>query len=225
MTEGNTGNGKSYLAGMEFLYLLTRAIVWDQKGKLEVRRRVATNIDLNESLYEEYREYIVKFKTLDELIELRDCDVLFDDMGWYVNARRWQQLDPQVTEWFRTHEHYGCDVYGNCQDLKDVDVSIRKLMKEAKYVVKIAGSRRPAKSKPKVKKVWGVLWIRQVAIDTAEKARDQREFTDHIGRIEFIRQKYCNVYDTLQKFEHQDVRRAKCFIRIADCGKEIHTHP
>jgi len=200
ITDGNTGNGKSYLASMDFINLLHRNIRWDLQGKLEVRRMTATNIELNPALLEQYGEYIIQFKDLDQLTGIREADIIFDDMGWYVNARRWATLPDSVTEWFRTHEHYGCEVYGNCQDFKDIDVSIRKLVKSANHVKKVFGSRRPARSKPKVGKIWGILLVRRMVIDTSEKAAASREYLG-IPRLEFVRKKYCNVYSTLQEFQ------------------------
>lgn len=199
ITDGNTGNGKSYLASMDFINLLKRNIIWWQKGKLKTKRFVATNIDLNSSLLNEYKDFVKQFSDLDQLTMIRNSDVIFDDMGWYVNARRWASLPDSVTEWFRTHEHYGCDVYGNCQDIIDIDVSIRKLVKGATHVTKILGSPRPADSKPTVKHIWGVLMIREMNIDTKEKPSGSRKYHG-FPRLEFIRKKYCNVYSTLQEF-------------------------
>ncbi len=219
ITDGNTGNGKSYLASMDFLQLLTRAIHWDLKGKLKTRRKIATNIDLNGRLKDEYKDYIIHFKDLEQLTMVRDADVVFDDMGWYVNARRWATLPDSVTEWFRTHEHYGCDVYGNCQDFKDIDVSIRKLVKGATNVQKVMGSRRPADSKPPVNKIWGLLMIRRMEIDTGEKAAGDRRFSG-IPRFETIKKKYCNVYSTLQEFikgNYPPLEHVERFCMVTGC--------
>lgn len=197
ITQGKPGNGKSYFAGVDFLSLLTRAITWEQKGIIKVRRKVATNIELNKDLYEEFKDYIVLWDGLDELIKLRNCDVVFDDMGTYLDAQEWTKINRDVKRWFRLHEHYGCDIYGNCQDFKDIANVVRKLTSEVKEVTKLVGSRRPSESKPKVKMVWGIFMTRSLTIDVAEKPNEKREYVGW-PRFDILKKKYCNVYNTLQ---------------------------
>jgi len=200
LRQAQPGNGKSYFAGVEFLSLLKRNILWDQKGKIKVRRKVATNLELNPKLLSEYGEYIIQWNGLEDLVKLRDCDVIFDDMGSYLDAQEWQKTPREVKTWFRLHEHYGVEIYGNCQDFKDIIGSVRRLVVDLEYVRKIVGSRRPANSKPKVKMIYGVFMIRKMRIDTSEKPIDKREYFG-FPRIEFLRKKFCNVYDTLQDIQ------------------------
>lgn len=202
--QANPGNGKSYFAGVDVINYLKRNIKWYEGGKTKVRRKVATNIELNPKLMEEYRDYLVYWDSMEQLIALRNCDVIFDDMGSYLDSQEWQRTPRDVKRWFRLHEHYGCDIYGNCQDFKDIVGSVRKLTVGLEYIRKLCGSPRPADSKPEVKRYWGVFIIRRIAIDTSEKPLPEREFLGW-PRIEFLKRKYCNVYNTLQDIQESPI--------------------
>lgn len=198
MNEANPGNGKTYIASITFIMLLRRNITWFRKGKIKRIRPIATNIAIHKDLVEKYSEYIIVWENLSELIDLRECDVIFDDMGSYLDSQRWADVPVSVKRWFRLHEHYGVDIYANAQNFSDVVGAVRKLTVSLTRTFKIIGSKRPAETKPPVKRIWGLFVTRTVNIADFEKDLDSRTYTDWFGAWRPLRKKYCAVFDTLQ---------------------------
>lgn len=197
--QGLPGNGKTLLSSELFIDLLRRNIQWFESGRTKERRIVATNVVINPELKASFGDYIREWDGLEELVKLRGADVIFDDMGTVLDAQRWADVPEEAKRWFRWHEHYGCDVYGNCQEFKDLSNVVRKLTVSLRHVSKMFGSKRPHPTLPPVKRIWGLLLVRPMAIDTSEKPLEQRRY-EHIftWRLKRIRKKYCEVYDTTQ---------------------------
>jgi len=197
--EGNTGQGKTYYLSMKLLELAQRNKRWFQKKRTKEVRKIATNIAVADWVKKKYPD-IIYWTDLDELVNLRQTDVIFDDMATYLDSQRWTDTPMSVRRWLRLHEHYGCDIYGNAQDFLTIDISVRRLVGELYRITKIIGSRRPYATKPTVKFIWGVLFIRQVDPKQQNKENADRQY---IGwpRIEFIHKEVCKVFDTTQDIE------------------------
>lgn len=198
--DGNTGQGKTYMSGMDTLYLLKRNRNWYEKGKTTIRRMVSTNMALSKEISEEFKDYIKTWSDMEQLVSLRQCDVIFDDMATYLDSQRWTETPLSVKRWLRLHEHYGCDIYGNAQDFLTIDPSVRRLTGQVEHVRKLIGSRRPSATKPAVKHIWGIIIIREVSYEEFDKEAIKRTYNG-FPRIEFIRRKICNVFDTTQDLE------------------------
>jgi hypothetical protein len=145
------------------------------------------------------------WKDLDELVKVQEADVLCDEVGNYFDARGWANLSIDVRRWLTQGAKTGVEFYGGAQDFAQVDLAFRRLVQsgDLKFINKIAGSRRPAKTKPPVKHIWGVCFIRSLDPD----AYDEKEKKFEGGVMDFflpssyflIRKKYCDIFDTNQK--------------------------
>jgi len=195
--DGNTGQGKTYMTSLETLRLLRRNEHWFKSKRTKIRRLVATNIALSENIKNRYKDYIVNWVDMEQLVGLRQCDVIFDDMSAYLDSQRWADTPMSVKRWLRLHEHYGCDIYGNAQDFLTIDPSVRRLTYEVLHVAKLVGSRRPSATKPLVKHIWGILIVRRVKNEEMDKEKIKRTY-EGIPKLEFIRKKICQVFDTSQ---------------------------
>ncbi len=195
--EGNTGQGKTYMTSVNTLLLLQRNRKWKEKGKTKTTRKLATNMKLSKEVEEEYGDKIVYWTELEQLIGLRECDVIFDDMASYLDSQRWVDTPMSVKKWLRLHEHYGCDIYGNAQDFLTIDISVRRLCTRISRINKFIGSRRPSATKPDVKYIWGIFVIREIDI---QKYKTETQEKPYLGwpKIEFIKRRYCNTFDTTQ---------------------------
>jgi len=217
---GLPGQGKSYLAGKLILDLLQRNIYWHKKNIIKTKRFVATNIELSKEIQEAYEDYLIYWNNLDKIPTLTNCDVVWDDMGWYIDARKWEKMPDSVVQWLRTHEHNGIEIYGNCQDTKDIDVAVRKLITNVREVRKIYGSERPADSKPPIKKIKGLISHHRVSLEDLEKEKGRRMV---IGRLAFwkdytrIKPSLCKIYATTQKFSKTEYPPFDHYIR--KCSK------
>jgi len=226
MNEASPGNGKTYMSSITFLGLLKRNIKWHQSGKIPRIRPIATNIKINRNIVEAYPDYIIEWENISDMINFRECDVIFDDMGSYLDAQRWADVPMSVKRWFRLHEHYGVDIYANAQNFSDVVGSVRKLTISLTRTFKIIGSRRPAETKPRVKKVWGLFVTRKVNMADFEKDLESRTYSDIIGSWQTLRRKYCNIFDTLQDIEASDWPNFEHIERYCpDKNCLVHTKP
>jgi len=141
------------------------------------------------------------WKDLDELVKLDEADIICDEVGNYFDSRGWENLSLDVRRWLTQGAKTGIEFYGGAQDFAQVDVAFRRLVQDGdlKSIRKIMGSRRPAKTKPPVKRIWGVciMW------DMDAQGYDEKNKTFHSGWIPSgifcIRKKYCNIFDTNQK--------------------------
>jgi len=198
--DGNTGQGKTYMTGLVTLQLLHRNKKWYEKGKIKTPRIVATNMALSAEIVEKYKGYVSSWSDMEQLVSLRQCDVIFDDMATYLDSQRWTETPLSVKRWLRLHEHYGCDIYGNAQDFLTIDPSVRRLTGHVDHVSKIIGSRRPSATKPEVKRIWGLLLVRRVKTEEMDKEKIKRTY-EGLPSIEFIKRKICNVFDTTQDIQ------------------------
>jgi len=151
-------------------------------------------------IQDRYKGYISFWSDMEQLVSLRQCDVIFDDMATYLDSQRWTETPLSVKRWLRLHEHYGCDIYGNAQDFLTIDPSVRRLTGRVDHVSKIIGSRRPSATKPEVKRIWGLLLVRQVKTEEMDKEKIKRTY-EGLPKVEFIKREVCNVFDTTQDIQ------------------------
>lgn len=196
--EGNPGNGKTYLQSKLMLWILQRNRKWFKTGKTKMRRIVAHSHPISKGIEEEYYEYLKSWDGLEQLVGLREVDVFFDDMSLALDSREWANVPMTVKDWMRLHEHYGCDLYGNAQDFNAIDKSVRMLTTTLKRTFKIVGSKRPCKSKPPVKRIWGLFVTREVEGTEFEKEKQDRRM---VGFPTFHRleKKICEIFNTQEE--------------------------
>lgn len=201
--EGSTGQGKTYMTAVNTILLLERNKKWYEKKKTEIKRVLATNMKLSPEVENRYPDQILYWTDLDQLIGLRECDVIFDDMASYLDSQRWSDTPMSVKRWLRLHEHYGCDIYGNAQDFLTIDISVRRLCTGISRVTKVIGSRRPSATKPIIKFIWGLMLLREIDISKYKTETQEKPFIG-FPKLEFIKRKYCNTFDTKQDIQQSE---------------------
>jgi len=103
------------------------------------------------------RKVLEYWEDPEELPLMNDCDVIWEEMGAHVDSRSWEQLPFELRRWLQQHRHRGVNIYGNCQDFADIDVAVRRLVKDLYYLVKVAGSRDPSPTSLPPKMIWGIV--------------------------------------------------------------------
>lgn len=201
--DGNPGHGKTYMLAVTTLNLLRRNKKWYKSGKTKVIRKLATNMVLSEAIHDEFGEYITFWSDLRQLVDMRESDVIFDDMSTYLDSQRYLDTPIRVKRWLRFHEHYGVNIYGNAQDFLSIDITVRRLITSVQNVRKLIGSRRPSATRPPVKRIWGLILLREVQEKDLDKERTKRQ-TGGIPQMQALRKRYCGVFDTMQDFEQGD---------------------
>lgn len=197
---GLPGQGKSLFSAKTVLELLERNKRWEKRSG--IRRRVMSNMRFCEALEKQWEGYIGYWKTLEEVIHLPDVDVIFDEVANKFDARNWLNLPGDVKEWLRHHDKDGIEIYANTQHYEAVDIQFRRLVNRLLVVSKLVGSGRPSATKPPIRRVWGVVWVRQhdpktysFQSDTGEVVRSAIGF----GFPFFIHRKLVDIYDTRAK--------------------------
>ena len=130
---GLPGSGKSfYTADFAYNLLLKNKKILLKTGRL---RQVASNLKFSTEVEE---EFLVEFEGVKynlikywsdalTLPELKDVDIIWEEMGVICDARNWENLPTELKRWFQQHRHKGCEIYGNVQEFADVDVHVRRL--------------------------------------------------------------------------------------------------
>lgn len=226
LTVGLPGQGKSLFSAKTVLELLERNKRWEKRSG--IRRKVMSNMRFCEALEKKWEGYIGYWKTLDEVIALPDVDVIFDEVANKFDARNWLNLPSDVKEWLRHHDKDGIEIYANTQHYEAVDVQFRRLVNRLMVVTKIIGSGRPSATKPPIKHVWGIVWVRQhdpktysYESDTGEKVKSALNF----GTPFFIHRKLVDIYDTRAKIKGDSETSLRHITKTcATCGmvKDVH---
>lgn len=214
--EGLPDQGKSYVTAIQTLKLLERNKRWYETELTKKPRYVATEMELAPWVVNKFGLYpdgYIRYFKIKELPELRQCDVIIDDMGTRFSAQRWQETPDAVRNWFRLMGHYECDVYGNAQDFLDVDISIRRKTRSVVSLHKICGSERPGETYPPIKLIWGIILKRYVHYSELDKEQWKRT-ESKLGWPIFITRKYCSIYNTLQLLEKAELPPYECFERF-----------
>jgi len=198
---GIESSGKSLKIAMEVTKIVERNSKW--KKESGVVRKIYSNLkfskDFEKYATEEKGIPIVYWKDLDDLIHVENADIIIDEIGNYFDARNWSELSLDVRRWITQGAKVGNEIWGTAQDFAQVDLAFRRLVNELYEITKIIGSPRPANTRPPVKKIWGICWIRSVQAKNYKE--DEKKYLDVVGSIFTIQKKYCEIFDTTQKIE------------------------
>lgn len=197
--EGLPGAGKSVRLAKEALFLLERNRRLSEKTEGRLHRRVMSNLKFSDWVEEEYRDFIRYWEEPEELQEVRDCDVLWDEMGVHLDATQWENLPQSVRRWFQQHRKLGIDIAGTCQDFGQVDKSVRRVVERVGRCNKMWGSPPPSATRPEIERIWGIVSLRWV---DGRSWRDDSQAGVQISwgfpRFFFITKRLCSAFDTTQ---------------------------
>jgi len=195
---GLESSGKSLKLAMEARRLLERNASWlKESGRV---RSIASNLKFSVSFLEEARSKgipIEYWKDLDELVLLENCDVLMDEVGNYFDSRGWGELSLDVRRWLTQGAKCGVEIYGTAQDFAQVDIAFRRLVNHLYHIRKVAGSRRPSATRPPVKRIWGLCYMRQ--LDPVGYDEAKFKSISLIPDFFLITKRNCEIFDTNQK--------------------------
>jgi len=198
---GPEGSGKSYLLAWQAGKLVERNASWVKKGYPP--RPIVSNLEFQpwfEKFADEKMVPIRYWKDIEELPYLAECDLIIDETGAYFDSRTYKDLPLDVRLWLAQADKLGVDIYGTAQDFAQVDVSFRRLISGANnalYLIdKLAGSTRPAKTKPTSGRVWGLCTMRE--IDPVGYDESTKKFANKgvFPSMFFLHREICDVFDT-----------------------------
>jgi hypothetical protein len=201
---GLEDSGKTYMLAKASIKILKRNIVWAKKtGK---PRPIVSNLpysNLFKSMCYDAQIPLYNWKDLDEFVnwqntgkELRNADVFVDEIGTYFDSRTFKDLPLDVRLYLAQASKMGVDMYGAAQDFAQVDIAFRRLTTQLFYVRKLAGSPRPAETKPKVKLIWGFCTIKEMDPMGYDEKMLQFNSKSIFPWPFFLRKDYCEIFDT-----------------------------
>jgi len=95
------------------------------------------------------------FKNLDDILYLEECDIFIDEIIKFFPASQ-NSLSNEQLHFITQGAKSGIHLWGASQDFSQVHKQFRRLVNEVYVVKKIIGSRRPMKTSPPVRSIWGI---------------------------------------------------------------------
>jgi len=159
---------------------------------------------------------IVYWKSLDQIKDYIEADIICDEVGKFFDSRFWEKLSLDIRTWLSEGAKQGIHWYGGAQDFAQVDKSFRRLVQKGDliHVTKIIGNRRPSATFPPVKYIWGVMLLQ--SLDPQGYNEDKKKFEGGgLPKFRFIRREFCEIFYTNKKIQvdtHISLRHvlAKC---------------
>lgn len=195
---GLPGSGKStYMA-----YIATELLSRNEKyhKKTGQVRQIASNMFISTWVQELYPGYIRFWSDPRELVNLRNCDIIWDEIATHLDSTQWANMSLSLKRWLQQHRKYGIEIYGTTQDFNMVDISMRRLTSDLFWVSKPIGTPDPTPTKPPIKRPWGLIIRRR--LDPQTYSEDRKEVTSIFSlSYLFFTKKLISVFDTTQEIK------------------------
>lgn len=220
--EGQPGNGKSLYTARTVRKIIKRNRKWAEKTfnetGISVIRKVVSNLKFSLEFETECGEFLSYWNSVDEVSKLRDCDLVWDEIATEMDARTFTTLSDDVKRFLSQYDKRGIEIYANTQDFSMIDLRARMFVTRVATMLKVLGSSRPSPTKPPIKKIWGLILIRDLS---DWKASDATKKTYNvIPTFFFIEKRDVDIYDTRQSIESTQlpVKKMRTQRYVADDG-------
>jgi len=160
---GIESSGKSLQLSKRAEEVLLRNIAWLKATGIP--RTMAFNSPMSPAFIRRIEKAGIKYlfyKNLDEILHLTETDVFMDELIKFFPASGSTSLSNEQLHFITQGAKSGVNLYAASQDLSQVHKQLRLLVNEVYVVSKIIGSRRPMKTAPPVKRIWGICFMREV---------------------------------------------------------------
>lgn len=217
---GIESSGKSLWLSRDAEAVLQRNIRWLKK--VGIPRTMAFNSPMSD----EFKKRIIdnginylEFKNFDDIGHLEEADIFIDELLKFFAANGSSSLSNEQLHFITQGAKSGIHVYAASQDFSQVHKQFRLLVNEVHVVTKIIGSRRPMKTAPKVKRIWGIGVKRQVK-PTSFKGDNATMEAEGIPWPFLILKKDCDRFDTSYKIPLTTLPVKKLRKQIAICEED-----
>lgn len=192
--EGRPGQGKSlYTARVARKLLKRNQKFYERTG---VVRQIVSNIKFSDKFEEEAGQFLRYWSRVDEIVDLRDCDLLWDEIATELDSRNFVNLSDELKRFLSQYRKRGVDIYSNTQDFSMIDQRARLMITRVVTLHKLIGSRDPSPTKPPIKRIWGVVLILDVSNWKADDPHNKRY--SPFFSLFFIDREDIELYDTRQ---------------------------
>jgi len=161
---GIESSGKSLLLSRQAEKVRQRNIKWFKITGL--KRTMAFNSPMSPEFIKSIEENNINylyFKNLDDILYLEEADIFIDELIKFFPASGSNSLSNEQLHFITQGAKSGIHLWGASQDFSQVHKQFRLLVNEVYVIKKIVGSRRPMKTAPPVKSIWGICTKRKVA--------------------------------------------------------------
>lgn len=203
--EGAPGMGKSLYTAKKTEELLRRNKKWHEAGN--EKRPIWSNLKFNEKFEKKWQGYINYWTNTDELVKVRNADIIWDEIATELDARNWVNLSVEMKRFLSQYRKRGIDIYANTQDFSMIDQRARLMITRVYTLKKIMGSRDISTTKPNPKYIWGIITIKEV-LNFKETDPEKKKYA-LIPGILLIEKKLVEIYDTTQDIPQGELPRLK----------------
>jgi len=160
---GKESSGKSLMLSKKAKEILARNARWVKMGLPP--RTMVFNQPMSKQFIQEIEATGVKYKEVRDLADflyMEQADIFLDEIIKYFPAKGSDSLSADQLHFLSQGAKSGIQLYGASQDFSQVHKQFRLLVNQVYVVTKFIGSRRPMKTAPPVKRIWGLCLAREV---------------------------------------------------------------
>jgi len=201
ITEGAPGQGKSLYTAALTRRVLLRNAKW--REKTGIQREVWSNMKFSEEFEDEWDGCIKYWADSSVLVNLRDVDIIWDEIATELDARNFMNLTVELKRFLSQYRKRGIDIYANTQDFSMIDARARLMISHVRTLSKIIGSPDISTTKPPPKYIWGLIMIRDVT-NFRETDPEKKKY-DIMPSFMFINRETVAIYDTRQDIKLGDL--------------------
>lgn len=136
---------------------------------------------------------------LREILPLDNADIFIDEIIKYFPATGTAPLTREQMDFLTQGAKNGIHVYGASQDFSQVHKQFRLLVNEVYVITKLLGSKRPMKTAPPVKMIWGICMMRKVRPASFKGDSATMESIEWIPSFFLIEKEDTDRFDTTYK--------------------------
>jgi len=192
--EGKPGQGKSLYTARLARKLLKRNKKWREKSGIV--RPIVSNIRFSDTFEKEGEGFLKYWSSIGEVTKLTNVDLLWDEIATELDSRNFQNLSEEVKRFLSQYRKRGVDIYANTQDFSMIDMRARLMVTRVASLWKMVGSRDPSPTKPPVKRIWGLVMVREVEEILTDDPHNKK--FGLVPGFFFIDKEDIEIYDTTQ---------------------------
>jgi len=193
--EGSPGQGKSLYTARTVKRLLDRNKKWFKKSGIV--RPIFSNMKFSEEFEKQNKGFIKYWTNSVQLCTAKDCDIIWDEIATELDARNYTNLTDELKRFLSQYRKRGVDIYANTQDFSMIDARARLMVTRVATLYKVFGSPDPSPTKPTIKHIYGLVFVRDVQnykVADPEKKR----YSLIPSQFFFIDREDIEIYDTRQ---------------------------
>ena len=204
---GKKGNCKSLFQAKLAYHLIQTYKRQEKKFPDLPKRKLLINQSLNQQFYEENKDHIQYWTNPEQLYQVRDSDILWDEIGKDLPAGSYKDTPKELKQVFSHLRKRGNRLFANTQVYEDIDISFRRQVDHAFQLKKVFGNRDISASLPPPKFIYGLFRVTEfdpmyLEHEWDEMKREQQPKIKFWDSVLFwrnwhrIKRKWVELYDT-----------------------------